>query len=298
MAELEKSTGISNSLRKTGMPTISIGMPVYNSAKNIRAALDSMLSQTFSDFIIIVSDNASTDGTGDIVQHYAGRDPRVIYIKQPENIGAVDNFKFVFRESRSEYFMWAADDDTRSKDFLERNFQFLENNPNYLGSTLRARFQGGQFNPVKMGDASLDQDDFASRVIDFFGAWHANSRFYSLFRRSALVPWVNNDWGFPGSDWALVIGVVSRGKLNRINEGWVELGRDGLSNTTDIFSSSSNNFISWMLPFYRLAAATWEVMALSKASQRLHVGWRLIWLNIIAFFLQHKLMLRGNHRDE
>ena len=55
-------------------PRISIGMPCYNSERWISPAIESLLAQTFEDFELIVSDNASSDGTWDIVQRYAASD--------------------------------------------------------------------------------------------------------------------------------------------------------------------------------------------------------------------------------
>lgn len=92
-------------------PTVSIGMPVYNGGKYIREALDSLLAQTFTDFELIVSDNASTDETEVICRAYASIDTRIKYVRQSENMGPVENFQFVLDESVGEYFMWAAADD-------------------------------------------------------------------------------------------------------------------------------------------------------------------------------------------
>jgi glycosyltransferase involved in cell wall biosynthesis len=272
------------------VPTVAIGMPVYNGAKSIKLALDSLLCQTFSDFSIVVSDNASTDGTADIVREYAGQDPRINYVRQEINIGAEANFKFVFHATSSRYFMWAAADDTRSPDFLEKNLNFLEDHLDYVGSTLRTRFQGREFDPISMGDSSLDQDDFAARLIAFFRTWHANGRFYSLFRRGALVSWVSADQHFLGSDWSLITYLASIGKMNRIDAGYSELGRDGVSNKTNIFSLYRKDFLGWLLPFYRLTLHTLHLIAPAKMDQRIVIVWRLFVLNLHAFLLQHKVM--------
>ncbi len=100
-------------------PKVSIGMPVYNGEEFIREALDSLLAQTFTDFELIISDNASTDGTEAICREYTSKDHRVRYIRQAKNLGAGGNFQFVLYEAVGEYFMWAAYDDLRSKDCLE-----------------------------------------------------------------------------------------------------------------------------------------------------------------------------------
>lgn len=92
-------------------PVVTIGMPVYNGETFIREALDSLLAQTFTDFELIISDNASTDGTDASCRKYAERDSRIRYIRQAENRGAVANFQFVLDEAVGKYFMWAAADD-------------------------------------------------------------------------------------------------------------------------------------------------------------------------------------------
>lgn len=90
---------------------VSIGMPVHNGEKYISEALDALLSQSHTDFELIISDNASTDGTGAICQQYAAKDGRVRYVRQAVNLGALANFTFVRDAARGECFMWAAADD-------------------------------------------------------------------------------------------------------------------------------------------------------------------------------------------
>jgi glycosyltransferase involved in cell wall biosynthesis len=104
-------------------PELTIGMPVYNGEKYIREALDSLLKQSFRDFELIISDNASIDGTQAICQSYLDRDPRIRYVRQPANLGALKNFCFVLQEANAQYFMWAACDDIWSADWVEVLFK-------------------------------------------------------------------------------------------------------------------------------------------------------------------------------
>lgn len=101
-------------------PVVSIGMPVYNGERFIRDALNSLLAQTFTDFELIISDNASTDATGSICRDYAKQDSRIRYIRQHENLGVLPNFQFVLNEARGEYFMWAACDDQWFSNWIEQ----------------------------------------------------------------------------------------------------------------------------------------------------------------------------------
>lgn len=103
-----------------------IGMPVYNGEAFIHEALRSLLSQTFKDFEIIISDNASTDKTEEICRYFTSLDKRVRYFRQVENKGAFLNFKFVLDMANSEYFMWAASDDVWEENWLSEILPTVE----------------------------------------------------------------------------------------------------------------------------------------------------------------------------
>ena len=80
-------------------PRLAIGLPVYNGAEFLGEALTALLGQTYEDFELIISDNASTDATEEICREFAGRDARIRYIRQARNIGSVPNHNIVFTES-------------------------------------------------------------------------------------------------------------------------------------------------------------------------------------------------------
>ncbi|MGI0492602.1 glycosyltransferase family 2 protein [Alkalinema pantanalense CENA528] len=111
------------------LPRVSIGIPVYNGEAFLRDCLDSLLNQTFSDFELVISDNASTDSTETICREYAARDKRIRYYRNDHNIGPIVNFDRVFRLARGEYFKWAAHDDVCAPEWLERCVTVLDQNP-------------------------------------------------------------------------------------------------------------------------------------------------------------------------
>ena len=130
--------------QKWRVPKVSIGMPVYNGEKYIREALNSLLTQTYTDFELIISDNASTDKTEEICKEYAGRDIRIKYFRQPHNKGAFFNFNFVLKQSRGEYFMWAAHDDTRDPLFIEKIMnRFLESDKTVVAIACETQYTIG-----------------------------------------------------------------------------------------------------------------------------------------------------------
>ena len=110
-------------------PRVSIGMPVYNGERYVAEALESLITQTFSDFELVIADNASTDRTEAICRSYARRDDRVRYVRNRANYGAIYNFNNVFRLTTGEYFKWAAYDDVCDATFLSRCVEVLDQDP-------------------------------------------------------------------------------------------------------------------------------------------------------------------------
>ncbi|QIE56847.1 glycosyltransferase family 2 protein [Pikeienuella piscinae] len=99
-------------------PRCSIGLPVYNGENYLEEAIQSVLDQSFQDFELIISDNASTDATPEICQAFAERDSRITYVRHPRNIGAAKNYNYVFHLARAQHFNWLAHDDILEPDFL------------------------------------------------------------------------------------------------------------------------------------------------------------------------------------
>ena len=110
-------------------PQVSIGLPVYNGENYLAEALDACLAQTFTDFELIISDNASTDGTAAIISAYAARDARIRAFRQPKNIGGGPNQNFVLAQARGEYYKLVAHDDLYAPTLLEQCVAVLDVRP-------------------------------------------------------------------------------------------------------------------------------------------------------------------------
>lgn len=138
---------------------VSIGMPVYNGEKYIREALDSILAQTYPHFELLISDNASTDSTGEICRAYAARDPRIRYCRNEKNIGIAKNFNRVLELSSGEYFRWASHDDRMEPAFLASCLAELDRDPDLVLCETRCKIIDAsgdvigemQLNPLKLG---------------------------------------------------------------------------------------------------------------------------------------------------
>lgn len=126
---------------------ISIGLPVYNGEKYISQTLDSLLAQDYQNFELIISDNASTDGTGEICREYQAKDKRIQYSRNERNLGSHRNFNRVFKLSSGEYFMWASASDLWDKTYISRCKEVLDNDPSVVlcySQTILIDFQGNK----------------------------------------------------------------------------------------------------------------------------------------------------------
>lgn len=107
-------------------PKVSIGIPVYNGQKYLESAIKSLLQQSFRDFEVVISDNASTDKTEEICRFFQSQDERIRYCRNTVNIGAAGNYKKVFQLARGEFFKWMAHDDKCSANYIEECVKELE----------------------------------------------------------------------------------------------------------------------------------------------------------------------------
>jgi len=277
---------------KDHLPTVSIGLPVYNGEKFIREVLDSLLAQTFTGFELVISDNASTDGTEAICREYAARDPRIRYVRQSVNRGPAANFQFVFDEAVGEYFMWAACDDPRSPDFLEVNFKFLSENPEYVASTSPNRFDDRSQGRQKLVDFALDGDLFErfSRFFDY--CWVSHGIFYSLVRTAVLRGCEIIGKSFLAADWAIILYIASRGRLNRCSEGLMIIGTEGLSNGRNIFKMFRNSPIELLLPFYVFSKITLDLTKYFSLKHRMVMVTKLAKVNLTALRIQLEMFVQ------
>jgi glycosyltransferase involved in cell wall biosynthesis len=206
------------SMQRAGeTPRVSIGMPVYNGAATLRRAVDSLLAQTFTDFELVISDNASTDSTSEICRDYEARDPRVRCVRQLRNLGSVPNFAFVLNEARAPFFMWAAADDRWDPRFIEANLEVLDSHPDVIASVSRVTFLGENPHPSEIAGTSPLMGTPAENLERYLRNPAGNSRFYSLFRTHVLRDCCRGE-AFLAADWAIVACTLAHGKYAEVPE--------------------------------------------------------------------------------
>ncbi len=118
----------------TTTPRLTIGLPVYNGEEFLGESLDALLGQTYDDFELIISDNASTDRTEEISRDYAARDKRVKYVRHRKNLGCAPNHNYAVDVARGELFKWASDDDLYARDLIERCVTALDEMPHFVSA--------------------------------------------------------------------------------------------------------------------------------------------------------------------
>lgn len=172
------------------VPLVCIGLPVYNGAAFLGAAIDSILAQSFTDFEIIVSDNCSTDATPEIVRRAMARDSRIRYVRNERNIGANPNFNKVFELCRSPYFKWATHDDLLAPDWLARCVALLQADPGIVVAHTGTRMVDEDGYPLKISHEGEVFDRYGRKLLPMEALHLAESadpasRYRDVLRRTS-----------------------------------------------------------------------------------------------------------------
>lgn len=199
-------------------PLVGIGMPVYNGGRRLRAALDSILAQTASDFEVLISDNGSTDDTAATCAEYAARDPRIRVVRQPENRGLPFNWNYVARNSRGKYFKWASSNDLVAPTMLAACTTALEADPGAVLAYGRTTLVGAHGESLgDYGDDTAIVDPSAARRLLAVHRIGLNNPVCGVIRRSALAasPLIRP---YPASDYVLIAELALQGTLLLVPE--------------------------------------------------------------------------------
>jgi len=202
-------------------PRITLAMPVYNGENFVRLAIESILAQDFTDFELIITDNASTDGTQAICEDFAARDERIRYVRNPNNLGAAPNYNRGYELARGEYLKWCAHDDLLSPNYLSACLACLEANPDAslaFGSTQCIDLEGNFIDWQAGGEMeSIDHDDPARRFSEAIRRGGTCFPIFGLFRKSMLDRTTLHRTYY-GSDRALIAEAALLGKALQVPE--------------------------------------------------------------------------------
>jgi glycosyltransferase involved in cell wall biosynthesis len=200
------------------LPRLSIGLPVYNGEQYLAESLDALLGQSYEDFELIISDNASTDDTEGICRRYLAQDPRISYVRQPRNIGAAPNHNLVFRQARGELFKWASHDDLYGRDLLLRCVEALDEQPHVVLSHSWQAIIDGAGNVTQSVDYQLSTDSLRAperfRSLLFAAG---GDDFYGVIRTDVLRRIAPHD-SYQHADRTIVAEIALHGPFHQVPE--------------------------------------------------------------------------------
>jgi len=254
------------------LPKVSIGVPVYNGERFLRVALDSLLGQTFEDFELIISDNASTDATESICREYADRDTRVRYYRNSVNQGAAWNFNRVAELGRSEYFKWAMADDACEPEFVARCVAALDDDPTVVLSCSKTLFIDENGVPLETLDPGWNLESAAPferlRAAIYAGGHWANADALqgvvrrSAWKRTRLMP------RYQGGDKRPLAELSLIGRFHEIPEYMLLRRVHGASSGSNNpeFAKNRTESTDWMVEFFKasrfqILLPTWNLLA-------------------------------------
>ncbi len=202
-----------------GQPLVSIGLPVYNGERFLARSLASLLEQTYRNVEVILSDNASTDGTAQICKQFVAEDARVRYSRLPHNIGGVGNHQRVRELARGEFFMWASGDDVWLPQYIETCMTVLRQSADvacvYTTNTIiDEQLTVLRTLPAGPDLAAADPAERFSRLTDIYIGIQP---FYGVMR-TAVVRKVRKLLRHPGFDRIFFAELGLHGRLVRIEQ--------------------------------------------------------------------------------
>jgi glycosyltransferase involved in cell wall biosynthesis len=216
-------------------PRVSVGLPVFNGERYLEEALDSLLGQTYGDFEVVISDNASSDATPQICQVYAKRDSRIRYYRNDANLGGAANFNRVFRMCRGEYFKWMGHDDVCRPEYLERCVTVLGREAAVVLSYPGQIFvdeRGGfiERRPYGLNTSLVERDERFRAVIHLSQATPA---IFGLMRRAVLAK-TQLIGKYAAADKVLLAELALHGRFHEV-DGDLHLNRQHPMRSTVVY---------------------------------------------------------------
>jgi len=245
-------------------PEVTIAIPVYNGDQFIEKRIESIISQTYQNFQLIISDNASTDSTSKICKKFSESDTRISYIRQEKNIGSLENFNFLIRQASGKYFVWAAVDDFWLPEFLEKNVKILENNSSLVGSISKIQYfdEYGPISQTKKSDTVLrnySYDNYpksndSEDLINFYLRLDRAENMYAVYRFNSIKgKYLRN---MISTDKAIILELLKDGKIFIIDEilmhryaGGMSTNHRGIDRIILFNSYGQLGFLFPLLPF-------------------------------------------------
>jgi glycosyltransferase involved in cell wall biosynthesis len=209
-----------------GPPLVSVGMPLYNAVEYLDEAIESLLDQTFGDFELVMSDNASTDGTVDRCREWAAKDSRIVVLASDTNRGAAWNYNRTVEASSGRYFRWQAHDDRCDADHLLRLVDCFSRDPGIVLAYSHTRLIDAQGDEIRLlhDRLGVDSDSAAQRYRMMIRNLKDCNAVFGLIDRSVLMN-TQMIGAYASSDRALLYELALRGRFGEVSEHLFERRR-------------------------------------------------------------------------
>ena len=279
---------------------VSIGLPVYNGEKYLEETLDSILAQTYQDFELIISDNASTDDTPRICRTYASKDSRIRYYRNERNFGASKNFNLVFERSSGEFFKWAPHDDIVAPEFLSRCVSVLDQDQSIVLCYSKTGYIDEHGELVGTYDyemRKIDSQKTHERFGDLIEFGYPMEAIFGLIRASSLrgTLLIGN---YIGADRNLLAEIGLIGRIYKIPEYllFIRSHPQSYSNRIKTLPSSRERLVWWDPKKAGQISFTYNIIEYFRSIRRFPLKWSerlLCYAQIIKWFIKKGWMLIG-----
>ena len=218
------------------MVKLTIGLPTYNCENIIGNKIEELLKQSFKDYVLIISDNNSTDNTGKICESMSKKDNRIVFFQQDKNKGPFWNFNFLLQKAQTDYFVMITPDDILSKNFLESNINILEKCKELVGSIgecslfnriIDSNTHKSEINILKNSRKYQYVHPVKGELkekIRFYLDFQMGAQFYSIFHTKDIkfANFYRNkaNYGMWQSDFATILKILKKGNLHVDSESF------------------------------------------------------------------------------
>jgi len=208
---------------------VSIGIPTFNRLACLRKSVAAVLAQDYPNIELILSDNASTDGTREFCTALAAGDRRIVYFRQETNVGMVRNFRRAAELATGAFYVSATDDDYMDPRYVSACMRALTTEPDLVaacGSWVLCRDD----ETIARGAIRVCDDDPRTRVLSYLRNVSFNVAFFAVVRRSVLERLPPMPTSFAG-DWLRVSQIAFLGRIRSLDDVVVRISTGGASRT-------------------------------------------------------------------
>lgn len=254
------------------MPKITVGLMVYNEEKDLDEAIKSIYEQNFDDIEILIGNNASTDNSTNIIEAYAQKDSKIIYINREKNIGALQNWNDLMNRANGEYFIMAGGHDKWTINYLKNLSKELDNNKNAILAYAKTTWIDKNANKLDKRTAIIDTSGL-SYMGKFVSLMFSNQNYLMGLMRTKTIRETRKQLEIIGSGEIFLQELVQLGDFVLVeNERWYRRDVRAIENTENkldryskmLFSGNFTRYRFYILPHLQMMLVYFGLIFIMK----------------------------------